>query len=95
VTRDEKTHKARLAELGCMLCRRLFGIQDGPVELHHRREGGWGRGDYTTLIPMCAEHHRGNSGVHGLGTKAFARRYGVTQQELLDDALALLTSSCR
>lgn len=90
MTRDEAEHKKRLAGLGCMLCRRLFGITDGPVELHHMRTGGWGRGDYKTLTPLCPEHHRGNSGVHGLGTKGFVKRYGVTQQELLDDALRLL-----
>ena len=90
---DEKRHKAILADLGCMVCRRLFGIKDGPVELHHLRTGGWGRGDYKTLIPLCVEHHRGNTGVHGLGTKGFARHYGFDQQDLLDDALALVGQS--
>lgn len=86
----EADHKARLATLGCMACRRLFSINDGPVELHHRRSGGWGKGDYKTLIPLCYEHHRGDTGVHGLGTKGFAKRYGFDQQDLLDDALQLL-----
>lgn len=71
-----------------MLCRRLYGPHDpGPVELHHLRTGGWGKGDYKTLIPLCREHHQGNTGVHGMGTKAFERHYGLTQQDLLDDAL--------
>ena len=85
MTRDEAAHKIRLSLLGCALCRRIHGPHDpAPVELHHLRSGGWGKGHYTTLIPLCHEHHRGNTGVHGMGTKAFERHYGVTQQELLD-----------
>jgi hypothetical protein len=93
MTLDEKRHKSALAELGCMLCRRLYGIKDGPVELHHLREGGWGKGDYKTLIPLCYEHHRGQAGVHGMGTKAFAAFYGVSQRDLLNDALALVEAA--
>jgi hypothetical protein len=87
----EREHKEALAQLGCMVCRRLFPfLAPGPVELHHLRGGGWGKGDYTTLIPLCAEHHRGGSGVHGLGTKGFVKRYGFTQGDLLADACSLL-----
>jgi hypothetical protein len=89
--KSERKHKNALAALGCVLCRRLYGPHaPGPVELHHLRTAGWGRGDYTTLIPLCREHHRGDSGVHGLGTKGFSRRYGITQADLLMDALTLI-----
>lgn len=72
MTQDERHHKDRLAQLGCMACRRLYGPHEpAPVELHHYRGGGWGKGDYTTLIPLCPEHHRGRQGVHGLGVKGF------------------------
>lgn len=93
MTNAERDHKSRLVELGCLVCRRLYGTHEpGPVELHHQRggRGGWGKGDYRTLLPLCAEHHRGDSGVHGMGTKAFARIYGFTEADLLDDALRLL-----
>ena len=40
-------------------------------------------GDWTTLMPLCYEHHRGATGVHGLGTKGFAAHYGFDQAELL------------
>jgi hypothetical protein len=77
-----------------MVCRRLFDnlqLIDSPVELHHMRGGrGWGKGDYTTLIPLCLEHHRGNTGVHSLGTKGFVKRYGFSEQELLDDVERML-----
>lgn len=87
----ELEHKARLAGLGCMVCVRLHGPHDpGPVELHHLRTGGWGKGDYRTLIPLCVAHHRGKLGVHGLGTKGFAKHYGFDQQDLLGDALRLI-----
>lgn len=91
MTKDERTHKNKLAELGCMACRRLHGPHaPGPVELHHLRTGGWGKGDYKTLIPLCPEHHRGQTGVHGMGTKAFDRAYPFTQADLLADALELI-----
>ena len=89
MTKAEKEHKSKVAALGCALCYHLHGEHEpGPVELHHLRSGGWGKGDFMTLIPLCAEHHRGNSGIHGMGTKAFERHYGVTQQELIDWALS-------
>lgn len=91
MTNAEKLHKRRLADIGCMVCRRLWGINDGPVELHHLRKNGWGKGgDYKTLMPLCVSHHRGDAGVHGMGTKAFEAHYGFTQQDLLDDALFLI-----
>jgi hypothetical protein len=43
-----------------------------------------------TLMPLCVEHHRGATGVHGLGTKGFPKHYGFTEQDMLDQALQLL-----
>jgi hypothetical protein len=91
MTKAEVIHKGRLAELGCMACFRIYGEHNpGPVELHHLRTGGWGKGDYKTLIPLCIEHHRGNTGIHGMGTKAFDAFYPFTQRDLLADALRLV-----
>ena len=95
MTKAERLHKQRLAELGCMACRRIHGPHEpGSVELHHLRTGGWGKGDYRTLIPLCYDHHRGHYGVHGMGTKAFDEvftfMHGFTQADLLADALKLL-----
>lgn len=90
MTRDEKRHKAALAEMGCMACRRLFPhMAPGPVQLHHLRTGGWGKGDYTTLIPLCYRHHQGQDGIHTMGTKAWEKHFGWSQAELLMDALTL------
>ena len=90
MTKTEKQHKDKLANIGCMVCRRVWGINDGPVELHHIRTGGWGKGDYTTMFPLCVSHHRGKEGVHGMGTKLFERHYQFTQQDLLDEAHFLI-----
>lgn len=82
----ETRHKSAVAALGCILCLRM-GYEDTPAELHHLRTGGWGKGGFKTLMGLSPEHHRGRTGIHGLGAKAFERHYGVTQQELLDDVL--------
>jgi hypothetical protein len=82
-TLTEKKHMNRVAELGCVICKRN-GNDDTPAQLHHLRTGGWGKGGALTLIPLCYEHHVGDTGIHGMGTKAFERHYGVTQQQLLD-----------
>ncbi len=90
MTKAEREHKDRLAQLGCMACRRLYGRHEpGPVELHHFRGGGWGKGDYTTLIPLCHSHHQGGNGVHGLGIKGFDKAHPFTQLDLLEDARRL------
>ncbi|CAA2107674.1 Ref family recombination enhancement nuclease [Variovorax paradoxus] len=87
----EQLHKSRLVELGCMCCDMALDMFTPDVELHHRRAGqGWGKGDWMTLIPLCPEHHRGATGVHGLGTKGFPKHYGFTEQDMLDKALQLL-----
>lgn len=91
MTSVERKHKQRLVTLGCMACRRIYGQHTpGEVQLHHLRTGGWGKGDFTTLIPLCWEHHMGDTGVHGMGTKAFARFHGFAQVDLLNDAKGLI-----
>jgi hypothetical protein len=42
------------------------------------------------VIGLCPEHHRGNTGIHGMGRKAFEREYGVTEEELLEITLGLI-----
>lgn len=81
----EIIHKGKVAELGCAMCHHIHGLHaPGPVELHHIRTGGWGKGNYKTLIPLCVNHHRGAEGIHHIGTKLWERQLGATQQQLLD-----------
>lgn len=85
MTKDEKTWKQALADMACLMCERIYGAHSGgDVQLHHIRTGGWGKGDYKTLIPLCWNHHQGPDGIHTHGTKAWERRFGVTQKDLLE-----------
>lgn len=84
MTKAELKHKAKLADMACVICERLYGQHPGGnVTLHHLRSGGFGKGDYTTLFPLCFDHHQGANGIHTLGTKAWERKFGVSQQDLL------------
>jgi len=91
MTKAERQHLSRLADLGCVLCRRL-GLGETPAAIHHIREGqGMGqRASHFEAVPLCPEHHQGASGIHGLGRRAFERRYGLTELDLLADARRLL-----
>ena len=81
----EKQHCARVAGLGCILCR-LKGCEDSPAEVHHIRTGtGAGkRSSHFDTIGLCPTHHRlGNEALHVMGRKAFERYHGITELELL------------
>lgn len=90
-TLAEKKHMSAVAELGCSVCRRM-GHPGTPAELHHPRSGvGMGkRSSHAVVIPLCPEHHRGKTGVHGLGTKGFPKHWGFTEEDLLADTKKLL-----
>lgn len=90
-TVDEKKHMMRVAELGCMVCKRM-GYEGTPAEIHHKRAGtGAGRrSSHMDAIPLCPEHHRGNTGLHGLGTKGFTKHWGFDEDDLLQDTRSLL-----
>ena len=86
-----KRHLSRVAALGCILCRHL-GTPGTPAEIHHLREGQGAaqRGSDFTSIPLCPEHHRGASGLHGLGTRGFYARYKLSELDLLAMTLEAL-----
>lgn len=90
-TAAQQRHKDRIAELGCILCRKL-GYGETPACLHHVREGqGMSqRASDMLVIGLCPEHHQGATGLHGLGTREFERRYKTTELDLLADALELI-----
>ena len=82
-TKDEKNTLAATARLGCILCSEILGITGFAAELHHVRRYGAKR-SASPVLPLCPEHHRGNNGVHGLGTKGFESKWGVTYEALLE-----------
>lgn len=90
---SERKYLNKVAQIPCPICKILGYAGDGGVEIHHVRGIGLGlgvRNSHYNVIGLCAEHHRGNTGYHGMGRKAFERKYGVTEQELLDQVKGLL-----
>ena len=71
MNKKERQQNDNIARLGCVLCYHL-GFNDTPAELHHVRRFG-GKRSEAPILPLCTEHHRGATGVHGLGAKAFER----------------------
>lgn len=83
-TKAELRHLNRLAGIGCILCKSL-GLGETPAEMHHLRtgQGMSQRAPHWLAIPLCAEHHRGSTGLHGMGTRAFERHYGLSELDML------------
>jgi len=93
-TDAEKQHLYRVSELGCAVCRRM-GYPGTPSELHHLPSGvGVAQGSsYISVLPLCPEHHRGKTGLHGLGEKGFVKYWGFNENDLLKDTRVLLNPS--
>lgn len=88
MTKAEKEHYRKVAELGCSLCRHQ-GNQGTPAELHHIRRTG--KRSNAPVIPLCPYHHRNaNTSIHGMGRKRFEFEYRITEEELLDQTKGLL-----
>ena len=83
-TAAESRYMGLIAQMRCVVCRRFVATGE-PVEVHHISEGSGKRSGFATA-PLCSEHHRGKSGLHGMGTKAFCALYrplGDTEWGLL------------
>lgn len=72
MSKADREHMARVAALGCIVCR-TRGMGETPAEVHHIRDGyGSGqRAPHTETLPLCAVHHR-----LGDGTAAYKGQYG-------------------
>jgi hypothetical protein len=91
MTKDERKYYDKIARLGCSLCRHLeYG--ETPAEIHHLRRYG-GKRSLAEVIPLCPEHHRGNTGLHGLGRKGFENKYGIDEDYLLEQTKSLIYSA--
>ncbi len=84
---SKKKDLSAIADIGCILCR-YKGVYDTPAELHHIRNGG--KRENAPVIPLCPEHHRGKTGVHGLGSRGFLRVHGISEETLLSVLLILM-----
>lgn len=90
-TLAEKRHMGKVADLGCLVCLRM-GFEGTLAEIHHKRSGTGGgrRASHFAVMGLCPEHHRGKTGIHGLGVKGFAKEYGYDEDDLLADVKRLL-----
>ena len=96
-TKAEKEKYAKLARLGCILCKQLEvrNVEDSPTEMHHIRRFG-GKRSLAPVIPLCAYHHRlGNSAIHQLGHKGFTAYWGFSEEDLLEKTNDLLQTKGR
>jgi len=85
-----KLHLAIVAELGCIVCRKM-GYPDSPAEIHHIKDG-YGiakKSGYLETIPLCPYHHRTSDEAYHYSPKEFTEKWG-TQQELLQETKDLL-----
>lgn len=57
-------HMDRVAQCGCVVCRRL-GHGWVPGQVHHIAEGSSQRSDFAVAC-LCEEHHTGKAGFHTL-----------------------------
>lgn len=89
--KSDKEYLGKVASIGCIICYRA-GYPETPAEIHHIRDVGLGlgvRNSHTNTLPLCPLHHRGNDGIHGMGRKAWERKY-TTQSELLEQVQRIL-----
>lgn len=74
--------------LPCVICDRMGLTQESRTEGHHAGDAQ-DRHDWN-LVPLCVEHHRGASGVHGLHRKEFEMRYKLTDLEMIGITIATI-----
>lgn len=79
---------SRVAAIGCLICQRLE-LGETPAEVHHVFDSA-ARSNWLT-VPLCPEHHRGPTGFHGMGQRAFERLYSTTEADLLAETIARLS----
>jgi hypothetical protein len=81
----EKKYMDSVASIGCVLCRHLGAQQRSQTSLHHIKEGQGlsQRAEHWLTVPLCYDHHQGQNGLHGLGTKGFYTRYRLDELDLL------------
>ena len=89
MTNAEKVHLRKVADLGCIACRKL-GYEDTPAELHHVKKGTMGKkASNYEVIPLCPHHHRTSNESYHLNPLWFTEKFG-TQQELLEEVTRLI-----
>lgn len=77
-----KAHLSRLHDLPCVVCLHMGLPSPREVEAHHLE---FVRADWADFaaVPLCAQHHRGKNGVHGLSRRGFEMRYRLDDVDML------------
>lgn len=75
MNKAERAHVDKVASAGCVICHMLGNGHVDP-EIHHVAEGS-GLRSWFAIAGLCPEHHRGKTGLHGMGTKRFCAAYRV------------------
>ena len=75
-----QTFETRLRLLPCVVCHHM-GMDGRCEELHHAGHDT-DRSDWNQ-VPLCAAHHQGPNGIHGLKRRGFESRYNITEMDLL------------
>ena len=85
-----KRHMGRVAALGCIVCRRMFG-EPSAAQVHHIREGRIARNDFLTL-PLCEPRHLGTTmSVHKAKPQLLRAMKIGSEFDLLADVIEALT----
>lgn len=74
--------------LPCCVCWLQTGERTYGVESHHVESVRDELSDWLE-IPLCAEHHRGSSGVHGLSRRGFYTRFNLDDLSLIAATIKL------
>lgn len=84
-TAEEDRHLARVAALGCVVCSECLGIEGTPAIVHHLRTAqGKMRASHMDTLPVCPAHHQDSGeGIHDMGRRQFAEKYGQSEVQLL------------
>jgi hypothetical protein len=86
----ERRHLGRVSKLDCVVCARI-GWETPAQVVHHILGDDGRRVGHGIVLPLCVEHHTGNTGVHGEGDRPeFERRHKCTELDLLNDTVLLL-----
>lgn len=87
-TAAEKRHMGRVAALPCGVCG-----APGPSIVHHMRSGFGAaqRAPNALTMPLCWEHHAGNTGIHGDRSAWLVRK--LTEYDVLADTIMKLEHS--
>ena len=94
MSKTDPSTLSKIAELGCCVCRKI-GYPGTPAEFHmfSIKQFKNSTKRVKAVLPICPPHHRGATGIHGLGKRKFEKTYGFTIAELLEDTNNLLEKS--